>query len=425
MAALPAVICRKYHKWVKLSNSGDFLKLLIPSSNRKIICGWTNYSEKVISQKMIEREMEYRGSKSILGTTIPTGQIPNIVKEQRVDGSCIRFNSLILRCTLMGFERNFQPKILSNQINTYCIKTIVKNNNYIKLDPLFITGFVDAEGCFSILIQPRSDTTTKWRIKAIFHISLDKKDINILENIRYTLGVGKIYNSSIYNKVYYRVESFKEVKVIINHFNNYPLVTAKKIDFALFSKCFDIISSNEHITNKGLLKLVELKSSLNKGLSKTLQEKFPEVLINKRIEYKFEGIPGPTWISGFVSGDGSFNVITTQKGRVQLKFSVHLHIREEAVILGINNYLSNYNTYDIGNHIYYTNKSVMVQIVNISDIMNTIIPFFDKYNIYGKKSLDFNDFKLIANMMNNKEHLTSKGLKKIILIKENMNLNRK
>jgi len=67
----------------------------------------------------------------------------------------------------------------------------------------------------------------------------------------------------------------------------------------------------------------------------------------------------------------------------------------------------------------------MVQIVNISDIMNTIIPFFDKYNIYGKKSLDFNDFKLIANMMNNKEHLTSKGLKKIILIKENMNLNRK
>jgi len=114
---------------------------------------------------MIEREMEYRGSKSILGTTIPTGQIPNIVKEQRVDGSCIRFNSLILRCTLMGFERNFQPKILSNQINTYCIKTIVKNNNYIKLDPLFITGFVDAEGCFSILIQPRSDTTTKWRIK--------------------------------------------------------------------------------------------------------------------------------------------------------------------------------------------------------------------------------------------------------------------
>lgn len=33
---------------------------------RKIISGWTNYSGTVISQKMIENEMEYRGSKSVI-----------------------------------------------------------------------------------------------------------------------------------------------------------------------------------------------------------------------------------------------------------------------------------------------------------------------------------------------------------------------
>ena len=63
----------------KLSNSGNTLKLLIPSCSRKIISGWSNYPGKVISQKMNENEMGNRGSKSVL--------VSSTVKEQRVDGS--------------------------------------------------------------------------------------------------------------------------------------------------------------------------------------------------------------------------------------------------------------------------------------------------------------------------------------------------
>jgi len=51
----------------------------------------------------------------------------NFVKEQRVDGSLCLINKHI-RCTLMGFERNYQIKILSNQIITFfsfCKKTSV------------------------------------------------------------------------------------------------------------------------------------------------------------------------------------------------------------------------------------------------------------------------------------------------------------
>ena len=60
---------------------------------------------------MNESEIGYRGSKSELKFS---------VKEQRVDGSyCIKAKSKImqLRCTLMGFERNYQVKILSKQLN--------------------------------------------------------------------------------------------------------------------------------------------------------------------------------------------------------------------------------------------------------------------------------------------------------------------
>ena len=55
---------------------------------------------------MIEKEMEYRGSKTIILEPNST-----IVKEQRVNGSYA--NILALRYTLMGIERNYQVKILS------------------------------------------------------------------------------------------------------------------------------------------------------------------------------------------------------------------------------------------------------------------------------------------------------------------------
>jgi hypothetical protein len=47
-----------------LSNSGDILKLMIPSHGRKSVSGWSNDPCTVTSHKMIEKEMDYRGSKS-------------------------------------------------------------------------------------------------------------------------------------------------------------------------------------------------------------------------------------------------------------------------------------------------------------------------------------------------------------------------
>lgn len=72
---------------------------------------------------MIEREMGYRGSKSTAdilnytGTTEFKNNMFVVVKEQRLDGGCIGNNFPMLRYSLTGFERNYQVKILSNQIS--------------------------------------------------------------------------------------------------------------------------------------------------------------------------------------------------------------------------------------------------------------------------------------------------------------------
>ena len=113
---------------LKLSNSGDTLKHIIPSYSRKGISGWSNYPGMVIRYMISENKMGYRGSKSVLLLLLFS-----TVKEQRVDGSWCNYllSNSLLRCTLMGFERNYQIKVLSKQFN----KTNFCTNPLTKLDP--------------------------------------------------------------------------------------------------------------------------------------------------------------------------------------------------------------------------------------------------------------------------------------------------
>jgi len=76
----------------------------------------------------------------------------------------------------------------------------------------------------------------------------------------------------------------------------------------------------------------------------------------------------------------------------------------------------------------YVSKSkntVSLAITKISELIEIIIPFFEKYQIQGLKNLDFSDFKKVAMMIGAKEHLTIKGLNRILEIKLNMNKLRK
>jgi len=104
VSAAPAVWCRKSLLWVKLSNSGNLLKLIISSYIWKNISGWSNYSGKVKSYKMSENEMDNRGSKSVVVSTLDNA----IVKEQRVNGSWHGLVPSKIRCTL-----NYRVKILT------------------------------------------------------------------------------------------------------------------------------------------------------------------------------------------------------------------------------------------------------------------------------------------------------------------------
>jgi hypothetical protein len=58
------------------------------------------------------------------------------------------------------------------------------------------------------------------------------------------------------------------------------------------------------------------------------------------------------------------------------------------------------------------------------DILNKIIPFFNLHQIQGVKSSDLADFCKVAELVNNKAHLTLSGLEEIRKLKGQMNKKR-
>jgi hypothetical protein len=111
-----------------------------------------------------------------------------------------------------------------------------------KLDPNWITGFCDAEGCFTVIISKRGDNL-KWRVTVSFEINLHTKDIEILNKIKKYFKVGSITSRKNRNLCVYRVTKIEDLmKTIIPHFYSYPLLTLKYSDYILWSKVVELVS---------------------------------------------------------------------------------------------------------------------------------------------------------------------------------------
>lgn len=292
------------------------------------------------------------------------------------------------------------------------------------LDPWFISGFVDGEASFIVSVAKNSKYKSGWNVKPKFQLALHNKDASLLIKFQQYFGVGKIYKHSV-ESIQYRVESVKELEIIINHFDNYPLISQKWADYILFKQYIESMKNQEHLTMSGLEKLISLKTSLNLGLSKELVNAFPQVVSVDRPTLMNQDIKDPMWIAGFVSAEGSY-IINIKKSstrslgyQILLRFQITQHTRDRFLLSNILNYL------DCGHLHEGKDVKFLDAIVNkIGDINDKIIPFFMKYPIQGVKVLDFEDFKKAAELMKTKEHLTENGLAKIQEIKLRMNKGR-
>ena len=435
----------------KLSNSGELLKLKVPSSSWKTQSGWSNDSGKVTNLNICENKMDNRGSKSDYLS----------VKEQRVDGGwSVKSNLTNLRCTLKGFERNrginhnfshlmswsSRVKIPSKQFR---LDPFVSLRSYVSLqkssllgkwkqegynvnystsasvNPGVWSGLIDGEGSFSIILVKNPTRKLAWRVEPKFQLGLHKKDYYVLSQLQFFLsGAGTIYLVRKGEFVNYIISSIKDLNKLIVYLEKYPLLTQKSADLLLFKQIIKLINNKAHLTVEGLNQIVNLKASMNLGLSDKLKSEFPRCRAVERPVINCDNvIINPSWLSGFVSAEGNFDVRTpktnNQTGyRVQLRFRITQHLRDIKLMEKLVKYLG-------GGKIYkYTQSAVHLSIVDFSLITERIIPLFKENPLIGVKSMNYIDWCKIHELMVNRSHLTIEGMNSIRVIKLGMNSGR-
>ena len=307
-------------------------------------------------------------------------------------------------------------------INSSTKKYGARDLSFNELNPFWVSGFVDAEGCFTIVLFKNKGT---WYVRPIFQLALNVKDKSLIEQIKaFFSDKGVIYYDSINKLFCYRVHKNEDlINVIIPHFIKFPLLTQKRADFLLFKLAIELIRNKEHLTSQGLKKIVGIKASINRSLSEKLTEAFPDFIPVERPRIKTTSIQDPYWIAGFSCGESCFDVkfnknVKNKLGfQTQLRFRIAQHEKDVSLLNLIRQYL-NCGT------IQTSEKVKELTVTRNKDIVNILIPFFNKYTIRGVKSLEYTDFCKIAFLMRDKAHLTREGCDQIINIKAGMNTRR-
>ena len=139
------------------------------------------------------------------------------------------------------------------------------NQQERSLDPWYITGFFEGEGCFSVSIHPHPSSRFGWFIDPVVQTYQHVDSKVLLERIKSYFDCGAIRpkgpNSNVLT---FSVESRRTIKEkMIPHFLKFPLQGSKSNDFDIFCKVLYGLEAKQHFTKEGFIELVQLAFTMN------------------------------------------------------------------------------------------------------------------------------------------------------------------
>lgn len=127
------------------------------------------------------------------------------------------------------------------------------------------------------------------------------------------------------------------------------------------------------------------------------------------------------FISGFVEGEGSFNISLRKKADYivgwQVVMSFNISQKDPSILRIIK------DTLDCGIiKVRKFDNLYSYDVTNPKDIIQKVIPYFQEYNFLSKSKIkNFAIFCKVAKLMNQGEHRNFRGLRKILKLRETIN----
>jgi hypothetical protein len=187
------------------------------------------------------------------------------------------------------------------------------------LKPWQVTGLADGEGAFVCTISETGKGFTGKSVSLEFKVTQKSHSSGILYELKEFFNCGSVVidNRETDTKKY-RVKSLDSIlEKIIPHFESYPCLTSKYLNYKDWKEIALIMKNKEHLTIKGIDKIKEVSSKMNKARS--FEDKFNycnsslglSTLPNGEIEIKYK-LPA-YWVQTFLTGESMFYTYLAEK----------------------------------------------------------------------------------------------------------------
>lgn len=307
------------------------------------------------------------------------------------------------------------------------------------LAPWQVTGFTDGEGGFNCTILTTGKGLTGKTVKLEFKITQKMHSEGILYETKNFFDCGSVVidNRNTDTKKYHITALSSILEKIIPHFESYPCLTSKNLNFLDWKQIALIMSKKEHLTIKGMEDIIKLASKMN--TERSFEDKYKYCndslgltkLPNGEFETKFN-LPCH-WVQTYLTGESMVYTYVSEKESRGKKYQgcdssleVGQNSHDIAILLSLKKFFNGgyiKPKYDYSNCDECKNS----RSVNRFVIRNTesIIKFVDQYPMLTRKHLDYLDWKRIVELKKTGAHKTVEGLALIKQIISNVNNSRR
>ena len=134
----------------------------------------------------------------------------------------------------------------------------------MKLEPQWIVGFVDGEGCFHVSINPHKEMTIGYQVLPEFTVVQHKRDVQVLYALKEYFGCG-VVRTNHGDRMAYRVRGIEHLlQIIIPFFMKHSLKTKKNVEFKKFRQVLLLIEEEKHLTSDGIEEIRQIINQMNR-----------------------------------------------------------------------------------------------------------------------------------------------------------------
>ncbi len=143
------------------------------------------------------------------------------------------------------------------------------DNQQERLDPKWISGFVDGEGCFYIGINKMPKMKAGFQVLPEFRVVQHHRDVALLYQIQNFFGFGSVTKNNG-DRDEFRVRGIDNLEKIVQFFMKRQLQSVKKHSLQSFAFVLQIIRRREHLTYEGVRKIAKISSLMNRKIPRKI-----------------------------------------------------------------------------------------------------------------------------------------------------------